>query len=165
MVIYGHSNRFVELTINLDSFIFTLHLFSKPDYPCIDIFIDITENYNWDRMLQNFNREKFVPPRPCFSFWFMNHNQCRRTFKFRKGLWEIQVWIFIPSDYLFIQNTYVGTNKNSKWSNYTHNSGCRWLSLSSGCEIFLQAKICHYHSIWCSTSFHQVQIYFDESSE
>ena len=68
MVIYGHSNRFVELTINLDSFIFTLHLVSKPDYPCIDIFIGITENYNWDRMLQNFNREKFVPPRPCFSF-------------------------------------------------------------------------------------------------
>ena len=86
MVIYVHSHRFIELAINRDSFIFTLYLVSKPDYPSIDIFIDITENYNWDRILQNFNREKFVPPRPCFSFWFMNHNQCRRTFKFRKGL-------------------------------------------------------------------------------
>ena len=68
MLIYGHSNRFVELTINLDSFIFTLHLVSKPDYPCIDIFIDITENYNWDRMLQNFNRENLYPLALAFHF-------------------------------------------------------------------------------------------------
>lgn len=87
MVIYVHSDRFVELAINRDSlFIFTLYLVSKPDYSCNDIFIDITENYNWDRMFENFNREKFVPSRPCFSFWFMNHNQCRRTLRFRKGL-------------------------------------------------------------------------------